>query len=164
MHTIPSFILLTLLLSKKKKEKKDAHSVNFSLPAALFVWRKRGNKKTKQLLHSMYSQWGGGSERGNWSLSRGIILWSLCECLAPVAIVPRCPDQMVCSYVTFSYVTFANEQPNLTHKRIQGGAKEEGSDHEKNRMVSSGIRDAHFGHLITAIIVECMQSFEKLLN
>lgn len=112
----------------------------------------------------MYSQWGRGSERGNWSLSRGLILWSHCECLAAVAIVPRCPDQMVCSYVTFSYVTFANEQPNLTHKRIQGGAKEEGSDHEKNIMVSSGIRDVHFGHLIAAIIVEYMQSFEKLHN
>lgn len=136
VHTIPSFILLTLLLLQKKE--KDAHSVNFSLSAALYVWRKGGKKNPKQSLHSMYSQRGGGLERGNWSLELGnLFVVPLCQCLAPVAIIPRCPDQTVCSYVTF-----ANEQPNLTHKRIQrAGVKEEGSighatrDHKKNRML-----------------------------
>lgn len=54
------------------------------------------------------------------------------------------------------------------HKRA--GAKEEGSvghatrNHEENRLVSSGIRVAHFGDLITALIIGYKHSFAKLRN
>lgn len=82
----------------------------------------------------------------------------------PGTAVPRCLGQTGCDYVPL-----ANEQPNLTHKRIQrAGTKDEGSvgpvtsDHKKNRLVSSGNRVAHFEDLITAIIVEYLQSSGKL--